>query len=51
MRSPLRRGHSVSQSETEDRRFVAIVSESFVRHFFPNDNPIGRHFKIGFHDR
>jgi predicted permease len=48
---PLRRGRDVSDADHRDRQFVAVVSESFVRRYWPNDDPIGRHFTFGFADR
>jgi putative ABC transport system permease protein len=48
---PLRRGRNISESDTADRLFVAVVSESFVTQFFPGVNPIGRHFRFGLSDR
>jgi putative ABC transport system permease protein len=41
---PLRRGRDVTERDTNDRESVAIVSESFVRRFFPDRDPIGRRF-------
>jgi predicted permease len=51
MSVPVKRGRDVSESDTGDRRFVAVVSESFVRKFFPNDDPMGRHFTFALDDR
>jgi predicted permease len=48
---PLKVGRDVSESDTEDTPFVAVVSEAFVREHFPNENPIGRKFHIAFFDR
>ncbi len=48
---PLREGRSVSESDTPDRVFVAVVSESFVKQFLPAGDPIGRHFTFGLSDR
>ena len=47
---PIKSGRAVSESDTVDRPWVAVVSESFVRRYWPNEQPIGRHFKLGFHD-
>ncbi len=47
---PIKLGRGVSQSDTVDRPWVAVVSESFVRRYWPNEQPMGRHFKFGFHD-
>ena len=48
---PVRSGRDVSDSDTQDRPAVAVVSESFARRFFPGKDPIGRHFKFSFADR
>ncbi len=48
---PLISGRDVAESDTGDGRFVAVVSESFARLFWPKENPIGRHFDFAFHDR
>ena len=34
-----------------DRQFVAVVSESFVRRYWPDEDPIGRHFTFAFAER
>ncbi|HUK19366.1 MAG TPA: ABC transporter permease [Bryobacteraceae bacterium] len=48
---PLRLGRDISDADTIDRPFVAVVSESFVERYWPHENPIGRHFQMAFHDR
>jgi predicted permease len=48
---PLRSGRDVSEADTDDRQYVAVVSESFVRRYWPGENPIGRHLDFGLHDR
>lgn len=48
---PLLLGRNVAESDTADRQFVAVVSESFVRRYWPGQDPLGRHFEIGLHDR
>jgi len=48
---PLHLGRDVSEADSADREFVAVVSQSFVRRYWPNENPVGRHFKFGNHDR
>jgi predicted permease len=48
---PLKRGRGISESDTGDRPYVAVVSESMVRRYWPKEEPIGRHFKFAFHDR
>ena len=48
---PIKSGRDVSETDTADRPYVAVVSESFVRRYWPNEQPIGRHFNFAFHDR
>ena len=40
---PLRMGRDVSESDTAHAPSVAVVSESFVRRYWPNENPLGHH--------
>ena len=40
-------GRAFDQRDTPTSRPVAVVSETFVRRFSPNRNPIGSHFGIG----
>jgi putative ABC transport system permease protein len=48
---PVRRGRDVEETDARDRPFVAVVSESFVRRYWPDQDPIGRHFTFAFDDR
>jgi putative ABC transport system permease protein len=48
---PLRLGRDVSESDTINTPFVAVVSQSFVRRYWPNASPLGRHFYFAAHDR
>lgn len=48
---PLRLGRDVDGADTIDKPFVAVVSESFVRKYWPRENPLGRHFMFAFADR
>ena len=48
---PIQSGRDISEADTIDHPFVAVVSESFVRRYWPDQNPIGRHFEFGLHDR
>ena len=43
---PLRRGRDVQDSDTPDRALVAVVSQSFVDHYWPNTDAIGKTFEI-----
>ena len=48
---PLHRGRDVGESDSMDAPFAAVVSESFVRRYWPDQDPLGRHFTMAFHDR
>jgi len=48
---PLVEGRNVSDADTVDRPFAAVVSQSFARRYWPGRDPLGRHFEIGLHDR
>jgi len=43
---PVIRGRGFTDGDTETSQFVAVVNESFVKKFFPNEDPLGRHFGI-----
>ena len=42
--------HRVAATRATDQ-FVAVVSESFVRRYLPDQDPIGRHFTFAYADR
>jgi putative ABC transport system permease protein len=50
---PIKLGRDVSESDTIESPLVAVVSESFVRTYWPGlrENPIGRRFHVAFDDR
>jgi predicted permease len=48
---PIRLGRDLSEEDTREAPFTAVVSDSFVRQYWPGENPLGRRFKFGFHDR
>jgi predicted permease len=48
---PLKSGRDVSEADAFDRPYVAVVSESFARRYWPKESPLGRHFEFGLHDR
>jgi predicted permease len=48
---PITHGRDVSESDSRGRQYVAVVSESFARTYFPDRDPIGRHFQFAFDDR
>jgi putative ABC transport system permease protein len=48
---PLRRGRDIRDSDGQRTQYVAVVSESFARRYWPGEDPIGRHFTFAFADR
>jgi predicted permease len=51
---PIKRGRDISESDTRDRQFVAVISESFVARYWPNEDPgsiLGRHFNFALSER
>ncbi len=45
---PIVRGRGFTEQDTATSPQVVIVNETFVKKFFPNQNPIGQHFGIDF---
>ena len=43
---PVRQGRVVDDGDRLGRPLIAVVSESFVRRYWPNENPIGRTFTM-----
>jgi putative ABC transport system permease protein len=48
---PILRGRDVDDADTASRPYVAVVSQSFAMRFWPDQDPIGRHFFFAFSDR
>jgi predicted permease len=51
---PVRNGRDINDADAQDRQFVAVVSESFVRRFLPKEtaaSAIGHHFTFALSDR
>jgi putative ABC transport system permease protein len=46
MRIPLLAGRTFDRQDSSEFRKVVIVNEPFVKKFFPNENPIGKHLKM-----
>jgi predicted permease len=42
--TPVLRGRSIGEEDTATSERVAVVDETFVRKFFPGQDPIGQHF-------
>ena len=43
---PVIRGRGFTDADTATSQLVAVVNQAFVKKFFPNEDPIGRHFGI-----
>lgn len=46
-RIPLLQGRDFSDSDTETSPRVAMVNQEFVRHYFPNEDPLGKEIDVG----
>jgi len=46
MRIPLLAGRTFERQDSLESRKIVIVNEPFVKKFFPNENPIGKHLKM-----
>jgi predicted permease len=46
MRIPLLAGRAFERQDSLESRKVVIVNEPFVKKYFPNENPIGKHLKM-----
>ena len=42
--TPVLRGRPITEQDTATSQRVAVVDESFVKKFFPKEDPIGQHF-------
>jgi predicted permease len=51
LKIPLLAGRNISESDASDKPFVAVVSESLARRYWPGQNPLGRHFNFALFDR
>jgi putative ABC transport system permease protein len=48
---PLKHGRDISPTDDASHPFVAVVSESFVKRYWPNQDPIGQRFNFAMHER
>jgi putative ABC transport system permease protein len=48
---PLRAGRDVEIADGADRPFVAVVSESMARRYWPGEDPLGKTIKTAFFER
>jgi predicted permease len=51
LKVPLREGRDMSDGDTWNSPFVALVSESFARRYWKDQDPIGKHLEVAFFDR
>ena len=47
---PILRGREFQETDTRSATKVALITQGFARKYFPNDDPIGKHFKPGLGD-
>lgn len=50
MKIPLLQGRGLSDQDGDKAPPVVVASESFVRRYFPGENPLGKHIKEAEHD-
>jgi putative ABC transport system permease protein len=48
---PLQLGRDVGEADTLEAPLVAVVSESFARRYWPEQDPLGREFEFAFEQR
>jgi putative ABC transport system permease protein len=48
---PLLSGRDVEDNDDTTRTFVAVVSESFAKRYWPTDDPLGKSFTFAFRER
>jgi len=46
MRIPMARGRTFTDADDEKAQYVAIVNEVMAKHFWANQDPLGRHFTM-----
>ena len=46
MRTALRRGRDFDDRDSNSSPHVAVVNETFVRRFFPKEEPLGKYFRV-----
>src|SRR5260370_21174640 len=51
LKIPLLRGRLLSEGDVNSGRFVAVVNQTFVHSYSPNDDPIGQRFKFNVFDQ
>ncbi|MEO7085970.1 MAG: ABC transporter permease [Gemmatimonadaceae bacterium] len=51
MSIPLQRGRDIAATDDANHPFVSVVSESFVKKYWPHQDPIGQRFNFALHER
>ncbi len=51
LKIPLLRGRLLSEDDIDSGRLVAVVNETFARHYFNNEDPTGHKFKFNVFDQ
>lgn len=46
MQIPVLQGRGFRASDTSDAPRVAVVNEQFAKHYWPNNDPVGKHFRL-----
>ncbi len=46
LKTPLRHGRDFSLQDTRTSQWVAVINETLAQQFWPNENPIGKHFTV-----
>jgi putative ABC transport system permease protein len=48
MRTRILQGRDISDADVVGRPLVVLISESLAKHFFPGQNPVGKHVALSF---
>jgi putative ABC transport system permease protein len=48
LRIPLKKGRDLTEADRAGAPWAAVVNETFVRRYFPNEDPIGQHILLRF---
>jgi len=47
---PINAGRAFDATDTVSSRRVAVINEALAKKYFPNVNPVGRTFEVGYHE-
>lgn len=50
LKIPLKKGRDLSEADRAGAPWAAVVNETFVRLYFPNEDPVGQHILLRFSD-